>query len=87
MKYFRLHDILEIQNHYKSNRNNKLMKKYCFREIHQLEDDFWERGFGFNIIEKGDIEIFCMDNSGYPKRIDKYTFNFCPFCGKELIGK
>ena len=40
MKYFRLYDNLEIQNHYKSNRNNKLMKKYCFREIHQLEDDF-----------------------------------------------
>ena len=47
--------IIKSENHYKSNRNNKLMKKYCCREIHQLEDDSWERGFGFNIIEKGDI--------------------------------
>ena len=63
------------------------MKKYCCREIHQLEDDSSKRTFGFNIIEKGDIEIFCTDDSEYPKRIDKYTFNFCPFCGKELGRK
>jgi hypothetical protein len=62
------------------------MKKYCCIELHQLEDDSYERGFGLNIIEKGDIEIFCMDDLGYPKQIDKYTFNYCPFCGKKLNG-
>ncbi len=60
------------------------MKKYCCKELHQLEDDSWERGFGFNIIEKDRIEIFCMDDSGNTKRIDEYTFNFCPFCGAKL---
>jgi hypothetical protein len=61
------------------------MKKYCCRELHQLEDDSWERGFGVNIIEKKDkVEVFCMDESVYPKRIDEYIFNFCPFCGSKL---
>jgi hypothetical protein len=42
----------------------KKMKKYCCIELHQLEDDSFERGFGLNIIEKGDVEIFCMDDLG-----------------------
>jgi len=25
-----------------------------------------------------------MDDAGYPKRIDVYTFNYCPFCGNKL---
>lgn len=53
-------------------------------QLHQLEDDSWERGFGLSIINKGEVEIFSMDEDGYPKRIDKYTFKFCPFCGKEF---
>lgn len=42
------------------------------------------RGFGLSIINKGEVEMFSMDGDGYTKRIDKYTFKFCPFCGKEL---
>jgi hypothetical protein len=61
------------------------MKKYCCRELHELEDDSWQRGFGVNIIEKNKVEIFCMDDDGYPKRIDEYIFNFCPFCGNKLF--
>jgi len=60
------------------------MNKYCCMQLHQLEDDSWERGFGLSIINKGEVEIFSMDEDGYPKRIDKYTFKYCPFCGKEL---
>ena len=53
------------------------MKKYCSRELHELEDDCWQRGFGLNVVEKNKVEIFCRDESGYSKRIDEYTFNFC----------
>ena len=60
------------------------MKKYCCRELHDLEDDSFQRGFGVNVIEKNRVEIFCMDDDGYPKRIDEYIFNFCPFCGSKL---
>jgi hypothetical protein len=60
------------------------VKSYCCRQLHQLEDDSWERGFGVNIVEKDKVEIFCMDETGYPKRIDKYSFKFCPFCGSKL---
>jgi hypothetical protein len=60
------------------------MKKYCCKELHDLEDDSWQRGFGVNVIEKNKVEIFCMDDAGYPKRIDAYIFNFCPFCGSNL---
>ncbi|CAN5814362.1 hypothetical protein BH23THE1_BH23THE1_12320 [soil metagenome] len=48
------------------------MKKYCCRELHQIEDDSWQRGFGLNILEKNRVEIFCMDDEGYPERIDEY---------------
>ena len=37
------------------------MKKYCCRELHELEDDSWQRGFGLNVVEKDKVEIFCMD--------------------------
>jgi hypothetical protein len=59
------------------------MKKYCCRELHQLEDDTWERWFGVKTIEKNKVEILCMVNSGYPKRIDIYTFNSCPLNGNK----
>jgi hypothetical protein len=50
------------------------MKKYCCRELHQLEDDSWERGFGVNIIEKNNVEVFCMDDAGFLKRMDVYIY-------------
>jgi hypothetical protein len=50
------------------------VKTYCCRQLHQLEDDSWERGFGVNIVEKDKVEIFCMDESGYPKRIDQLNY-------------
>ena len=41
------------------------MKEYCCRELHDLEDDSFQRGFGINVIEKNRVEIFCMDDAGY----------------------
>ncbi len=37
------------------------MKRYCCRELHQLEDDSWAQWFGFDIIEKDGVEVLCMD--------------------------
>ena len=62
------------------------MKKYCCRELHELEDDSFQRGFGVNVIEKNWVEIFCMNDDSYPKQIDEYIFNSCPFCGSKLAG-
>jgi rRNA maturation endonuclease Nob1 len=37
---------------------------------------------GVNIVERD--KVFCMDESGCAKRIDEYSFKFCPFCGSNL---
>jgi hypothetical protein len=62
------------------------MKKYCCKKLNDLEDDPFQRSFGVNVIEKDKVEIFCVDDDGYPNRIDEYTFNFCSFCGSKLAG-
>ena len=50
------------------------MNKYCCMQLHQLEDDSWERGFGLSIINKGEVESGQSTNNSR-KRLIKITLD------------
>jgi hypothetical protein len=63
-----------------------IMNKYCCVQLQQLEDDSWERGFGLSIINKGEVELFSMDEDGYPKTNRQIYFQIWSFLQQGTIN-